>query len=117
MCIRDSGSSITAVKDGECVDTSMGFTPLDGIIMGTRSGGVDPSVVTYLMNKEGLTPDEMSDILNKKSGFLGLSGLSSDARDRVKMCIRDSCGIKRLSYILLCRTRRQEGAFYDEKDI
>ena len=83
VCHLGNGSSITAVKDGECVDTSMGFTPLDGIIMGTRSGGVDPSVVTYLMNKEGLTPDEMSDILNKKSGFLGLSGLSSDARDLV----------------------------------
>ena len=82
-CHLGNGSSITAVKDGECVDTTMGFTPLDGFIMGTRSGGIDPSVVTYLMNKEHLTPDEMSDILNKKSGFLGISGLSSDARDLV----------------------------------
>ena len=59
----------------------MGFTPLDGFIMGTRSGGIDPSVVTYIMNKEGLTPDQMSDLMNKKSGFLGLSGVSSDCRD------------------------------------
>ena len=83
VCHLGNGSSITAVKDGECIDTTMGFTPLDGFIMGTRSGGIDPSVVTYLMNKEHLTPDEMSDILNKKSGFLGISGLSSDARDLV----------------------------------
>lgn len=83
VCHLGNGSSITAVKDGKCMDTTMGFTPLDGIIMGTRSGGIDPSVMTYLMNKENLTPDEMSDILNKKSGFLGISGLSSDARDLV----------------------------------
>lgn len=83
VCHLGNGSSITAVRDGACIDTSMGFTPLDGIIMGTRSGAVDPSVVTFLMNKEGLTPDQMSDIMNKKSGFLGISGLSSDARDLV----------------------------------
>ncbi len=80
-CHLGNGSSISAVKDGKCYDTSMGLTPLDGFIMGTRSGGVDPSVVTYIMNKEGLSADEMSAILNKKSGFLGLSGVSSDCRD------------------------------------
>ncbi len=83
VCHLGNGSSITAVKDGKCIDTTMGFTPLDGFIMGTRSGGIDPSVMTYLMNKEGYTPDQMSDILNKKSGFLGISGISSDARDLV----------------------------------
>lgn len=83
VCHLGNGSSITAVKDGKCVDTTMGFTPLDGLLMGTRSGAVDPSVLTYLANKENLSPDEMSDILNKKSGFLGVSGLSSDARDLV----------------------------------
>lgn len=83
ICHLGNGSSITAVKDGKCVDTTMGFTPLDGLIMGTRSGAVDPSVVLYLMNKEKLTPDQMSDVLNKKSGFIGISGLSSDARDLV----------------------------------
>ena len=80
-CHLGNGSSISAVVDGKCVDTSMGLTPLDGFIMGTRSGAVDPSVLTYIMNKEGLTPDQMADILNKKSGFLGVSGVSSDCRD------------------------------------
>lgn len=83
VCHLGNGSSITAVKDGKCYDTTMGFTPLDGLLMGTRSGAVDPSVVTYIMNKEGKTPDEMSDLMNKKSGLLGVSGLSSDARDVV----------------------------------
>ena len=80
-CHLGNGSSISAVKDGKCFDTSMGLTPLDGFIMGTRSGGIDPSVATYIANKEGLSPDEMSNILNKKSGFLGVSGVSSDCRD------------------------------------
>ncbi len=80
-CHLGNGSSISAIVDGKVMDTSMGLTPLDGFIMGTRSGGIDPSVVTYIMNKEGLTPDQMSDMMNKKSGFLGLSGISSDCRD------------------------------------
>ena len=80
-CHLGNGSSISAVKDGKCFDTSMGLTPLDGFIMGTRSGGIDPSVATYIANKEGLSPDEMSNLLNKKSGFLGVSGVSSDCRD------------------------------------
>lgn len=80
-CHLGNGSSISAIKDGKVMDTSMGFTPLDGFIMGTRSGGIDPSVVTFIANKEGLTPDEMSNMMNKKSGFLGLSGVSSDCRD------------------------------------
>ncbi len=83
VCHLGNGSSITAIKDGKCIDTTMGFTPLDGILMGTRCGSIDPSVVTYLMKKENLSPDEMSDILNKKSGFLGVSGFSSDSRDLV----------------------------------
>lgn len=83
VCHLGNGSSITAVKDGKCVDTSMGFTPLDGIIMGTRSGAVDPSVINFIAEKENMNPQQMSDMLNKKSGFLGLSGVSSDARDVV----------------------------------
>ena len=83
VCHLGNGSSITAVNHGECQDTSMGFTPLDGFIMGTRCGGIDPSIVTFLMNKEGLTPDEMSDLMNKKSVFLGVSGISSDCRDLI----------------------------------
>lgn len=83
-CHLGNGSSIAAVRDGKSVDTSMGFTPLDGLIMGTRSGSIDPSVVLYLMKKENMTPDEMSNLLNKQSGFLALSGLSSDSRDLVQ---------------------------------
>lgn len=80
-CHLGNGSSITAVDGGKSVDTSMGFTPLDGVIMGTRSGCVDPSAVTFIANKKHFTPSEMSDYLNKKSGFLGISGISSDNRD------------------------------------
>ncbi len=80
-CHLGNGSSLAAIQDGKVVDTSMGLTPLDGFIMGTRCGGIDPSVVTYIMNKENLTPDEMSNLMNKKSGFLGLSGISNDCRD------------------------------------
>jgi len=80
-CHLGNGSSITAVEGGKSIDTSMGFTPLDGVIMGTRSGCVDPSAVTFVQGKLGLSSGEMSDYLNKKSGFLGISGVSSDARD------------------------------------
>ncbi len=80
-CHLGNGSSIAAIDHGKVIDTSMGFTPLDGFMMGTRSGGVDPSAVTYIMKKEGLTPDEMDNILNKKSGVNAISGVSSDDRD------------------------------------
>ena len=80
-CHLGNGSSIAAVLNGKSVDTTMGFTPLEGLIMGTRSGSIDPEVVTYIQDKEGLSAAEMSKVLNKKSGFLGLSCLSSDARD------------------------------------
>ena len=80
-CHLGNGSSITAIDGGKVVDTSMGLTPLDGFMMGTRTGTLDPSVVTFIAEKEGLTPSEMSDLLNKKSGMLGVSGISSDDRD------------------------------------
>ena len=80
-CHLGNGSSITAVKGGKCVDTSMGLTPLDGFIMGTRCGAVDPSAITFLQEKEGWSPAQTSEILNKKSGILGVSGISSDDRD------------------------------------
>ena len=83
-CHLGNGSSIAAVENGKVVDTSMGFTPLDGFMMGTRSGAVDPSAVTFIMKKEGLTPDEMDAVLNKKSGVMGVSGVSSDDRDICK---------------------------------
>ena len=80
-CHLGNGSSITAVDGGKSVDTSMGFTPLDGVIMGTRCGAIDASAVTFVQKKLGLDPSQMSDYLNKKSGFLGVSGVSSDNRD------------------------------------
>lgn len=80
-CHLGNGSSIAAVKNGEVVDTSMGFTPLDGFMMGTRSGAVDPSVVTFIEKQLGITPDEMDSILNKQSGVMAVSGVSSDDRD------------------------------------
>ncbi len=83
-CHLGNGSSITAVKGGEVIDTSMGLTPLDGFEMGTRCGAVDPSAILFLMKKEGWTPDQTSDVLNKKSGYLGVSGVSSDDRDLLK---------------------------------
>ncbi|MDU2131531.1 acetate/propionate family kinase [Finegoldia magna] len=76
-----NGSSIAAVKNGKCYDTSMGLTPLEGLLMGTRSGDLDPTVMTFLMNEKGYSADEMNQILNKKSGVLGVSGISSDFRD------------------------------------
>ena len=83
-CHLGNGSSIAAVDHGKVVDTSMGFTPLDGFMMGTRSGGVDPSAVTFIMKNENLTPDEMDAILNKQSGVQAISGISSDDRDICK---------------------------------
>ncbi len=80
-CHIGNGASISAVKDGKCIDTSMGLTPLEGLMMGTRSGDIDAGAVTFLMEKEGLTPSEVSDLLNKKSGVLGIFGKSSDMRE------------------------------------
>ena len=80
-CHLGNGASIAAIKRGKCIDTSMGFTPLEGLVMGTRSGDIDSAIVNFIMDKEGLTSSEINDILNKKSGVLGISGVSSDFRD------------------------------------
>ena len=80
-CHIGNGASVAAIKDGKVVDTSMGLTPLAGVMMGSRSGDIDPSAVTYIMEKLNLKPQEMADYLNKKSGVLGISGVSSDMRD------------------------------------
>lgn len=82
-CHLGSGCSISAVKDGVCFDTSMGFTPLDGFMMGTRCGTMDPSVLTFIAKKENLSPDDINNICNKKSGTLGISCLTNDNRDLV----------------------------------
>ena len=80
-CHLGNGASLCAVKNGVSVDTSMGLTPLEGLAMGTRCGNIDPAIVTFLMKEEGLSVDEVNDLLNKKSGVLGISGISSDFRD------------------------------------
>ncbi len=80
-CHLGNGGSITAVNHGKSIDTTMGFTPLEGLMMGTRSGSIDPAIVTYIMREEGKTFDEMDEILNRESGILGISGVGSDMRD------------------------------------
>jgi acetate kinase len=80
-CHLGNGASITAVKDGKCINTSMGFTPLEGLVMGTRSGDIDPAIISFLAEKEGISVDAVNTILNKKSGVMGISGVSSDFRD------------------------------------
>lgn len=80
-CHLGNGSSIAAIKNGKCVDTSMGLTPLEGLVMGTRSGDLDPAVLEFVMKKENLNIDEMMTVLNKKSGLFGISGITGDIRD------------------------------------
>ncbi|HHT20164.1 MAG TPA: acetate kinase [Tissierellia bacterium] len=80
-CHLGNGASVTAIDSGKSVETSMGFTPLEGLVMGTRSGQIDPAIISFLMDKENMTIDELNNMLNKKSGILGVSGVSSDFRD------------------------------------
>ena len=80
-CHLGNGASVSAIKRGKCIDTSMGFTPLEGLVMGTRSGDIDPAIVTFIREKENLPQGKANEILNKKSGVLGISGVSSDFRD------------------------------------
>lgn len=84
VCHLGNGSSMCAVKDGKSIDTTMGLTPLEGLVMGTRSGDIDAGVIPYLMDRKGMSPDEIIDYLNKKSGILGVSGISSDLREVLK---------------------------------
>jgi len=102
-CHLGNGCSITAIKDGKSVDTSMGFTPLEGLIMGTRSGDIDPAVVFYLIERAGMSVSEINSMLNRDSGLLGLSGLSRDMRDLEKAA---SEGNKRAITTLNCFTYR-----------
>ena len=80
-CHLGNGASVSAIKRGRCIDTSMGFTPLEGLVMGTRCGDIDPAIITYIREKEHLDPGVANEIMNKKSGVLGISGVSSDFRD------------------------------------
>ena len=96
-CHLGNGSSIAAVKGGKVVDTTMGFTPLDGLMMGTRCGSIDPALVPFIMEKENLSVSEINSYLNKKSGFLGISGVSSDCRD---LCAAIDAGNRRAKLAL-----------------
>ena len=111
-CHIGNGSSITAVKNGKVVDTTMGLTPLDGFMMGSRSGALDPSVVTFIMEKEGLSPSEMSDLLNKKSGLLGISGVSTDDRDVTKAENEGNARAALAHEILYYQIAKYIGSFY-----
>ena len=100
-CHIGSGASISAIEDGRCIDTSMGLTPNAGLIMGTRCGDADTSIVTYVMGKTGMSPKEMDTILNKKSGLLGISGVSGDSRDIEEGIIKgdDRCLLAQKMYV------------------
>ncbi len=115
-CHLGNGSSIAAVLNGKCVDTSMGLTPLDGLEMGTRSGTIDPAVVKFLCDKEGLTVDEVDTILNKKSGVLGVSGVSSDFRDLETAADEGNLRAKLALDIFYYRVRTTIGAYVAAMD-
>ena len=100
-CHIGNGSSIAAVKDGKCVDTSMGFTPLDGVLMGTRCGSIDPAIVPFIMEKKGYSPAEMDNYMNKQCGFAGISGVGSDSRD-VQKAMNDGNERAKLAFDMLC---------------
>ena len=110
-CHIGNGSSISAVKDGKVIDTSMGFTPLDGVEMGTRCGSIDPAIVTFIMEHEGYTPAEMSDYMNKKCGMLGVSGLSSDSRDIEAAILEGNERAKLAANILAYEIKKYIGSY------
>lgn len=113
-CHLGNGSSITAIAGGKSMDTSMGFTPLEGVVMGTRSGSLDPAVLLYIMEKENLTPKQMSDLLNKKSGILGLSGISNDMREINDAADKGNHRAKLTLEVLVHSIRRYIGAYMVE---
>ena len=111
-CHIGNGSSITAIDGGKVIDTSMGLTPLDGFMMGSRTGTLDPSVVTFIEEKENLSPSEMSDLLNKKSGLLGVSGISTDDRDVTKAAREGNERAKLAHEILEYEISKFIGSYY-----
>lgn len=101
-CHLGNGASVSAVKDGKSVETSMGFTPLEGLAMGTRCGSIDPAILTYIMKELNLTIDEANNLMNKESGFLGVSGVSSDFRDVESAAINDGNQRAQLAIDIFC---------------
>ncbi len=114
-CHLGNGSSISAIVNGKSYDTTMGFTPLEGLAMGTRTGDLDPAIIPFIMDKENMTPDQMNTLLNKKSGVLGISGVSSDFRD-----LEEAAGKEHRAQLALdifeSRVRKYIGAYYATMD-
>lgn len=113
-CHIGNGASITAIKNGKSYDTSMGMTTLEGLIMGTRSGDIDPGIITYIMNKEDLSIGEVNSMLNKHSGLVGISGLSSDVRDILEGMHEGHFGAKLAFEMYVQRMRKYIGAYAAE---
>lgn len=113
-CHLGNGSSLCAIQGGESIDTSMGFTPLEGLAMGTRSGDIDPAIIPFIMDKEGMTFEEVNQMLNKKSGVLGISGLSSDFRD-LELAIKEGDERAKLAIdVFVNRVKKYIGAYIAE---
>ena len=110
-CHLGNGASIAAVKNGKCVDTTMGLTPLEGLVMGTRSGDLDPAVLEFVMKKENLSIDEMMTVLNKKSGLLGISGITGDIRDLKGLIAEGNERAKLAVDMFAYRVRKYIGAY------
>jgi acetate kinase len=110
-CHLGNGSSIAAIKQGKVIDTSMGFTPLEGVAMGTRCGDIDPTVVKYLMEKTKMSVDQTFEYLNQKSGMLGISGISSDFRDLLKAADLGNANAKLAIEIFCYRVKKNIGAY------
>ena len=115
-CHLGNGSSISAVVGGKCYDTTMGFTPLEGLAMGTRTGDMDPAIVPFIMDKENLSTEEMSNVMNKKSGVLGISGVSSDFRDLEEAAEKGNDRAQLALDIFENRVRKYIGAYLTEMD-
>lgn len=111
-CHLGNGGSITAVNHGKSIDTTMGFTPLEGLMMGTRSGSIDPAIITYIMRREGKTFDEMDYILNRESGILGVSGESGDMRDVLAAAASGDERAKLAIEMYVYRIQKAIGGFY-----
>lgn len=111
-CHLGNGASISAIKDGKCINTSMGFTPLAGIMMGTRCGDIDPAIVLYMMKKTGMSIEEMDNALNKESGMLGVSEISSDARDIEQACAEGKEGAIIATDLYVNRIINVVGGYY-----
>jgi acetate kinase len=110
-CHLGNGSSMTAIKSGQSYDTTMGFTPLEGLLMGTRTGDMDPAVVTFLMKKEHMNVDEMDNLMNKKSGFKGISGISNDLREIMEAASHDNSRAQFTIDIFCYRITKYIGAY------